>query len=437
GFTYPRFPGPPDCPGLPLNLEALVRGMEAAERGLPPVIKQIRGGQAVIEALFHLRHYWEHGDGSIPPGQAESYHHNLAIYGWDVADAYTRTVGQAVTALNAPSGVLAAVSLKVRHDDDRAMLITLRGPQAQQPGNTTTMVDAASWLGQHGGIDTLVVALGANNALSSVVRLRLVWSDHPDQSPTVSTPTDFDADLHELVQRIKVINARRVIWATVPHVTVAPIARGIEGKPPGQRYFGRYIHPWIDERDFLPAFHPSLTAHQAWAIDAAIDQYNYSIKKVVYQARTGQPGRDWLILDLCGLLDRLAFRRYINDPTSQPSWWSRKSYALPDALAALTPTPDTRFFLADSSGRTQGGLFSLDGVHPTTIGYAILADEVLKTIDHATGVEKPRQIDFARYINADTLILHPPSSLAGDLRPIAQINTIIDVAQTLLRQPRL
>jgi hypothetical protein len=32
--------------------------------------------------------------------------------------------------------------------------------------------------------------------------------------------------------------ARHVIWGTVPHVTIVPIARGVKGKVrPGSRYF--------------------------------------------------------------------------------------------------------------------------------------------------------------------------------------------------------
>jgi hypothetical protein len=33
----------------------------------------------------------------------------------------------------------------------------------------------------------------------------------------------------------------------VPHVTIAPIARGMGVKPAGQRYFGRYIHAWVPD----------------------------------------------------------------------------------------------------------------------------------------------------------------------------------------------
>jgi hypothetical protein len=49
------------------------------------------------------------------------------------------------------------------------------------------MIDAARAIGADGGIDTLVVALGSNNALPSAVQLRLAWSGMDDQ-PTVSTP---------------------------------------------------------------------------------------------------------------------------------------------------------------------------------------------------------------------------------------------------------
>lgn len=30
----------------------------------------------------------------------------------------------------------------------------------------------------------------------------------------------------------------------------------------------------------------------------------------------------------------------------------------------------------------------------------------------------------------DTLVTHPPHSLAGELRPIARLNTVIDIADT-------
>ena len=56
---------------------------------------------------------------------------------------------------------------------------------------------------------------------------------------------------------------------------------------------------------------------------------------------------------------------------------------LPPELLALDPVPTTRFFHSGPQGRTDGGLFALDGVHPTTIGYGIIAQEVIRIMDDA------------------------------------------------------
>jgi hypothetical protein len=40
------------------------------------------------------------------------------------------------------------------------------------------------------------------------------------------------------VTKVQQIRARHVIWCTVPHVTIAPVARGVASKvAPGSRYF--------------------------------------------------------------------------------------------------------------------------------------------------------------------------------------------------------
>ncbi|WP_445183523.1 hypothetical protein ACTXG6_34425 [Pseudonocardia sp. Cha107L01] len=429
-FTYPTYPGPVDCPGLPLNLEALVRGIDSAEAGGLPVIREVRGVHAAIAAVTHVKGYWEHGPGGGVPLGSRAYHHNLAVYGWTVRQAYTETIGQATAAVTEPQGLVSSFSPEVSHASERAMLRALEGPSTG-PDSTVTMIDAARAIGADGGIDTLVVALGANNALPSAVQLRLAWSGMDDK-PTVWTPSDFAADLGGLRDKVAEINARRVIWATVPHVTIVPIARGMGVKPAGQRYFGRYVHAWVSDAEYLPGVNPALTGEQAWAIDSAIDQYNYTIKKMVYEARVAARPRDWLILDLCGLLDRLAFRRYIADPLTQPSWWAAKAYQLPPVLSALTPQPDTQFFTSDQLGRRKGGLIALDGVHPTTIGYAILAQEVFQILQHLNPDVQGSGIDFAAALAADTLVSHPPSGLADDLRPLHVINSVVDLVQVAL-----
>ena len=80
------------------------------------------------------------------------------------------------------------------------------------------------------------------------------------------------------------------------------------------------------------------------------------------------------------LLDRLATRRYIESPWARPPWWT--PYELPEQLrdSIRCPTPASS---GPGGGRTDGGLFSLDGVHPTTIAYGVLAQEVMKVMELA------------------------------------------------------
>ena len=138
-------------------------------------------------------------------------------------------------------------------------------------------------------------------------------------------------------------------------MTIAPIARGVERKvAPGSRYFPYYTRPWITDDDFDAERDRRITHQQARAVDSAIDDYNDHIAEAVIAAR--REGLDWYVLDLAGLLDRLAQKRYIDDPLARPNWWSR--YPLPPELQALDPPPDSGFFAADPSGRRTGAASS-------------------------------------------------------------------------------
>ena len=140
------------------------------------------------------------------------------------------------------------------------------------------------------------------------------------------------------------------------------------------------------------------------------------------------------------MLDRLASRRYIEDLGARPPWWT--PYKLPDELAALSPPPDSRFFSAGPGGRLQGGLFSIDGVHPTTIGYGIMAQKFINVMTDA-GVkfysgesherEVPIRVDFGRLIEKDTLISDPPRSMSADLGLLGWLDEASDFAKRMLQ----
>jgi len=443
-----RFPTYPAYGGIPFNIEYLIAELEQHFGShlswweLPLALYRLRQHLAEAET------WWDKGPGAeLPPRRGVN--HNLGIYGWDLRDALSRTADTAAAAFRVPEG-WQPVPL-IRNADAIAAMRVLDSARDESGGGLTPL-EAAAALGAEGteegddgdGIETLIVFLGANNALGSVISLTLRWSgegydDLREKAAfNVWRPSHFSAELALVADQVRKVRARHVIWATVPHVTIAPIARGVGGKvKPGSRYFRYYTRPWISDRDFNPKEdHPYLTAEDARAIDSAIDQYNESIAATVGAGR--KEGRDWRLLDVCGVLERLASRRYIDDPQMKPpQWWTR--YELPPDLADLKPEPDTRFFASGAGGRTAGGLVSLDGIHPTTISYGILASEFIKVMvdagvvfrDVAGAARKDVRVDFRRLIERDSLVSRPPASLSSDVGLIGWFDQRVDVLRRL------
>jgi hypothetical protein len=416
-FQVPTYGGP--LGGLPFNIEGLLRKLQERFGDRLNALEAIALPLALQQLADQNEDYWERGDGSRPP-RADVHYSNLGIYGWDVRDCLSYTGGRAAARIAsnpAHDDLLGAVP---SNDNDIAAWSVLA-----PFGVAATQIEAAAWHGRNGGIDTFVVVHGANNALRSVVDKKVLWSGdgYADLdrkgSYNVWRPTHFASEFAELVRAVEAISTRRVVFATVPHVTIAPIAHGVNPQAPGQkwrpgsRYFPFYTDPWIDEASFDPTKHRHLTHQQARAVDSAIDQFNGTIAEAVRHARSH--GRDWFLFDLCGVLDGLAYRRFIDDAeaTARNAVQTRE---LPAPIADL----DTRFYLSDRTGRLQGGLFGLDAVHPTTSGYGIVADELV-TVLAAAGVAAKR-VDFAALLRQDTLNESPP----------ALMTTLLDLATPFL-----
>lgn len=449
-LRYPIYNGPGD--GLPINLEHLTRQIEQKFGEniqwweFAPFLSFVRN------YLDQVEDYWERGDGSIAPDPKGLINHDLAVYGWDLRNTLSRTaqICQKILDEHPPKDDL--IRQTVEYHNERAAIRVLNSARDAQ-GNALTPLQAAAALSREGmpenpdgdGIETLIILIGANNALGSILTFKVEWTaegyDNMDINDryTVWRPIHFKAELDKIVEEVKKIRARHVIWGTVPHVTIAPFAHGVnkdrQGNKvrPDSRYFPFYTLPWINDDDFDPDKHPNLTEQEARAIDSAIDQYNEFITDIVRQGR--MEGRDWYLFEAAGLLDRLASRRYIDDPDARPSWWTKVGgeYKLPPELQALKPVPpDSRFFTSGPNGRTKGGLFSLDGIHPTTIGYGIMAQEFIKVmqlagvkfyeIDGKTERKGGVKVDFKRLLAEDTLISNPPKVLSDALGLISTLD---------------
>ena len=439
-FRHPTYKGPGD--GLPLNLENLARQFEQKFGSSIDWWELMPALQFLREHLDKIEDYWERGEGLKLP-ETNEINHNLAVYGWDLRNTLSRNADIAKEKIDAQPPKDDFLQQIVENANDRAALRVLNS--AWNPlGNALTPLQAAAALGEEGTIETLIILIGANNALGSILTFKVKWSgdDYKDMNLndkyTVWRPKHFQAELDLIVQEVSRINTHHVIWGTVPHVTIAPFARGVGSKfEPGSRYYPYYTLPWIDDETFDPTKHPHITGQEARAIDSAIDQYNDAIAEAVRAGRS--QGKDWYLFKTAGLLDRLASRRYIEDPSAQPSWWT--PYPLPSALQALSPVPTSQFFLSGTQGRTQGGLFSLDGIHPTTIAYGIMAQELINTMQLA-GVKfynsngqqrsEPITIDFNNLIVIDTLISKPPQNISSIFNLIGWFDSKINLMNGLL-----
>ncbi|MEW6493496.1 MAG: hypothetical protein AB1589_13470 [Cyanobacteriota bacterium] len=458
-LRYPTYDGPGD--GLPLNLEHLARQIEKKFGETIQWWEFTSFLSFVGDYLDKTEDYWEREAGSIPPEAKGNINHNLAVYGWDLRNTLSRTADICKEVLAQNPSEDDYLRQVVDYHNERAAIRVLNSARDNN-GKSLTPLQAAAALSREGtlenndedGIETLIILIGSNNALGSILTFKVEWTaqGYEDMAIndryTVWRPIHFKAELDKIVEEVKKIRARHVIWGTVPHVTIAPFARGVnnnrEGKKvdPGSRYFPFYTLPWMSDDEFDPNKHPHITGQEARAIDSAIDQYNEYITEAVRQGRT--EGRDWYVFEAGGLLDRLASRRYLEDPNARPTWWDKVGgkYELPPELKALSPVPDSRFYKSGPNGRTQGGLFSLDGIHPTTIGYGIMAQEFIKIMqlagvkfyqsDGKTERTGDIKVDFKRLIAEDTLISKPPKILSNAVSLISLLDKNFNIFSGML-----
>jgi hypothetical protein len=441
-YRHPLYDSPG---GLPLDLEWLLRELEREFGDTFEFAETARTVGAARRLLEANENFWERGPGSRIVREPDM-NHNPAIPGWDVRDALSLNAetahGEIVPPADKPwpglpqnnSAYTALRVLESARDAGGRALTPLEAAMAL--GAEGAVGDDGAPLPDGDGIETLTVFLGANNALPTVLSLDVRWSRldfaHPGAKDayTVWRPAHFAAELRALTAAVRRIRARHVLWLTIPHVTIAPIARGFGARiAPNSRYFEYYGRPWVIEDAFLknPDRFPHLTANQVRAVDSAIDQYNEAIVETVRQARSG--GLDWHVVEISGVLDRLALRRYVEHPEAQPDWWV--PYEMPKAMTdALGFTPTTEFLRSNADGVTAGGIVGLDGVHPTTTGYGLIAHECMKVMKRI-GVRffapdgTPREdaeVDFARVVREDTLLSTPLRSGGATLDLLGQLD---------------
>jgi hypothetical protein len=378
--------------GLPLNVEWIARALEEKYGSTIGPFEWLLAVDAIVNLVDQVEDYWERGKGAQKA--KDVFYHNLAVWGFQAGDAYNIAAKRCHDAIQDSKDDWFRPPSVPRM---RTAYRVLNPAQLPARNQDTQIKVAAKIKDQDGEIENLIVWLGANNCLGTVVRLEIVETGDEPPGPcspyTLWKPTAFEKEYGELARQVQDIGATNVYVATVPHVTIPPITRGImqdRGRlPKSRKYFDFYTHFYIKDKAFDPNKHPYLSREEAQKIDSYIDEYN----KIIRDHATSN---GWHVMDACLLLDHLAVRRNHGKP----------KYQLPKAIQDLS----IRFFEIEPGGEIKnGGLISLDGVHPTTCGYAIIAQEFINVMrEQNPGIH---DIDFAKMRFWDTLVSRPPRTL--------------------------
>ncbi|MEO1023558.1 MAG: hypothetical protein AAFW89_13520 [Bacteroidota bacterium] len=410
-FKSPRFTAQA---GIPLNLEVLLRGLEEEFGSEIDWNNVWKAGGYTLSTLKRIKKYWQGGmkDLSVPYSQP---YHNQSVWGFAINDAWLVSAERCTKFIHTQQERFDFFDLLPNHAFYTTANLVLN-PTLGHTNGTQTQLGNIEQLHKNGGIENLIVCLGHNNIKGAITGLRLDWSEKRDlQEPpynrtcTIYRPEHFEQEYLTLARHLSKLGIPRVFVPTLPYVTIPPILRGVNpsSKHYLSPYFDFYTRFWIWDEDFDPEQHPHITREDAIVLDQTVDAYNYTIKRIAKQF-------GFHVVPVASHVSSVARRRLSN--RTHPHY--------PEGLkAALKKRPETRYLIneqgalslttdfirLDSATGTlcKGGIFSLDGIHPTTIGYGLMAEIYYNTMKHA-GVRFNSGLDWDWIVEEDTLITRPP-----------------------------
>jgi lysophospholipase L1-like esterase len=401
--------------GIPLNLEVLARGLSDEYGNSIEWNEYLPAITHLYSTLKRVKKYWE---GKIKPlqRQRDKPYHNQSVWGFSMNDAWMITEEKSREHIETQPDTYSIFDML----PDHAMYTTARlvlNPSFGEKFRNHTQIDNVQYLQNHGGIENLIVTMGHNNIIGAASDLKFILSEEEDldnfpseRDYTVYRPEHFEQEYRKLAEKVSHIGAERVITQTMPYVTIPPVTRGVnadKSRKGHTGYFDYYTHFWVWDEDFNPDTHPHLTKEEAISLDQYVDEYNNIIREIADEY-------GWITVPLNRYVSGIARRRLGGD--------IRIPYPK-DFCKAMKRNPDTKHLVEDrknpklstdylridkEDGKVyKGGIFSLDGIHPTTIGYGLIAHLYRETMEkHGINFDKP--LDWDHIIENDTLVTDPP-----------------------------
>lgn len=465
--------------GIPQNFEELFRTLEKRfGNDISGPLEWPLAINTISNFLDSIEEYWETGEGryDLRYPKPHDYFHNSAIWGFRIADAWN---------LNAKISKELILKDKDSQGDgwfalpSAAFYRTVNRMLNPQQKPECDGLSVLGWLNEHvtnsklsgnkDGVENLIVWLGNNNVLGTALSLK------PNQTTAIKKgnksylphelshvereflpngegrkwnlwrPNHFKAEYGELIKRIDQTmrkNPADVDWkvfvANVPHVTIIPLTKGMgeqfniikkdrHGKSKVRTYFKYYGYFFLEEQDLRDAWKDQyLTLQDAIFIDDTIDEYNNLIDEILVEYNKAHDKPRYFLTDTNDALANMAWKRNQGMPT----------YKLPDPIRLKYPPVNTKYYNAAFDGKKNilkdGGIFSLDGVHPTAIGQGVIAAEFLSVMSKAGVLNKagksvsPSSLNWEGpqgIIQSDTLYQKPIALV----KEIYQHNEFIDL----------
>jgi len=412
--------------GMPFCLEKTMRKLNKCYGNDIRNIEWLFALKTINDEIDICEEYYERGEGSIkhPAPGGIQYYNNISIRGFDIADSWLVTPELCKKEIKndfkgSKDYTFGAVN---KHFYRNALRIL----DPSQTGENFSQID---WLNYHAtngdGLENLILWLGNNNALGAILKFQInPTKNDPNDRPHNLThserfnrgynlwhPDDFKEEYKALLDKVDAImqNNKSKDWkvfiGTIPYVTIVPFAKGVgkSEKISGMGTYYKYYTYFPFEEDFAVKTGYHLAMQDAIHIDTCIKEYNKIINDLVTGLNSSHKTTRYFIVDTCKTLSEMAYKRNDCNPT----------YKYPPFFDFIYPKVNTKYYHADQNGRLkQGGIFSLDGVHPSAIGQGIIAHEFLSVMQNeGISLLDNKGINWCEVFESDTLYNNPITNM--------------------------
>lgn len=445
-YNYPNWPKD----GLPFNIETLLRRLEKRlGNDISGVFEWPVAINIINNYLDEIEDYYERGEGALDNAVEKKPFHNVSVRGFDISNSWQIT----------PSLCEKVIAKSNKNGDNffgmvNESLLRTAHKVLSSGGTKKDDFSQLDWLHfhhQNEGVENVALWLGANNALGTVLDLKIIqtsqdgkaFSNGPDSVSyedrleakwNLWHPEDFRVEYQFMIDKVVSIMQNnphnvdyKIFVGTIPLVTICPLIKSTEKhgrelikvvewpvdenipSPMGSKElpqpkdelvsYGKY-YPYFLFEDNFDINLKHLNQQDVLHIDNCIRRYNRIIQEVIAEANVKIGANRFYLVDIATQFSKMALKRNNYNP----------KYEYPDYFNTCYPKVDTRYYGTTREGvKKSGGLFSLDGVHPTAIGHGLLAYEFLKVMEKANVINSnpASLIDWHTLFKNDTLYSSP------------------------------